>query len=154
MRRRREFSPLSDILPVEFYAACVIVLFVALAALPIARITQDDRKAGLLQRQLIGGISPYKSFLSKWIAGTLMLLMQYAVLCFALLIITGSLAYFAGSFAMLLGVLRIVLCPCQSNHANCCAELKICSFRFADGCASRWLLSAGLSYRLHTCRRL
>ena len=99
----QEYSPLSDILPVEFYAACVLLLFVALGALPIARITQDDKKAGLLQRQLIGGISASKSFVSKWLAGTLMLFIQYAVLCFALLIITGRLSYFAGNAALILG---------------------------------------------------
>ena len=99
----QEFSPLSDILPVEFYAACLLVLFVALAALPIARITEDDRKGGLLQRQIIGGIPPVKSFVSKWAAGTLMLFIQYTVLCFALLMITGRLTYFAGSALMLLG---------------------------------------------------
>ena len=99
----QEFSPLSDILPVEFYAACLLVLFVALAALPIARITEDDRKGGLLQRQIIGGIPPVKSFVSKWAAGTLMLFIQYTVLCFALLMITGRLTYFAGSTLILLG---------------------------------------------------
>ncbi len=99
----QEFSPLSDILPVEFYAACLLILFVALAALPIARITEDDKKGDLLQRQLIGGISPAKSFMSKWIAGTLLLFIQYAVLCLALLIMTGRFSYFAGNVLMLLG---------------------------------------------------
>ena len=99
----QEFSPLSDILPVEFYAACLLLLFVALGGLPIARITEDDKKGGLLQRQLIGGISSLKSFISKWTAGTLLLFIQYTVLCFALLVITGRLSYFAGNIAMLFG---------------------------------------------------
>lgn len=98
-----EFSPLSDILPVEFYASCLLVLFVALGALPIARITEDDKNAGLLQRQVIGGISPIKSFLSKWISGTVLLFMQYTVLSVALLGITGRLSYFAGNMLMLVG---------------------------------------------------
>ena len=99
----QEFSPLSDILPVEFYAACLLLLFVALGGLPIARITEDDKKGGLLQRQLIGGISSFKSFISKWTAGTLLLFIQYTVLSFALLVITGRLSYFAGNIAMLFG---------------------------------------------------
>lgn len=98
----QEFSPLSDILPVEFYASCLLLLFVGLGALPIARITQDDKNSGLLSRQIIGGISPIKGFVSKWFAGSVLLFIQYTVLCVALLLITGRLSYFAGNAGILL----------------------------------------------------
>lgn len=100
--KTEEYSPLSDMLPVEFYASCLLLVFVALGALPIARITQDDRSAGLHSRLLIGGMSPIKSFVSKWLAGSVLLFIQFSILCFALIAITGRLSYFSGNAGILL----------------------------------------------------
>ena len=98
-----DVSPLSDILPVEFYAAALLALFVALGALPISRITSDDAKAGLIHRQLLMGSTSAKCFISRWLSGSLLLFIQYAVLSVALLAITGRLSYFAGNVLLMLG---------------------------------------------------
>ena len=99
----RDVSPLSDILPVEFYAASLLALFVALGALPIARITSADAGAGLVHRQLLMGSSAAKCFVSRWLSGSLLLLIQYAVLSVALLALTGRLSYFAGNALLIIG---------------------------------------------------
>ena len=98
-----EYSPISNILPVEFYASSLLLLFVGLGALPIARISEDDKKTGLILRHITGGLHPLKSFVSKWLAGGILLFAQYAVLCTALLAVTGRLKYFAGDAFMLFG---------------------------------------------------
>ncbi len=95
-----EQSPLGSALPVEYYAASFLVLFVALGGLPLARITADDAASGLVHRQLLSGHSPRVCFLSRWLAGAVFLLMQFAVLALALSIIAG----FSG------GVPKLLLC--------------------------------------------
>ncbi len=84
-----EQSPLGGALPVEYYAASFLVLFVALGGLPLARITADDAASGLVHRQLLSGHSPRVCFLSRWLAGAVFLLMQFAVLALALSVIAG-----------------------------------------------------------------
>ncbi len=94
----QEQSPLGGALPVEYYAASFLVLFVALGGLPLARITADDAASGLVHRQLLSGHSPRVCFASRWLAGAVFLLMQFAVLALALGIIAG----FSGSIVNLL----------------------------------------------------
>lgn len=94
----QEQSPLGGALPVEYYAASFLVLFVALGGLPLARITADDAASGLVHRQLLSGHSPRACFASRWLAGAVFLLLQFVVLALALGIIAG----FSGSIVNLL----------------------------------------------------
>lgn len=94
--RTAETSPLGGALPVEYYAASFLVLFVALGGLPVARITADDGATGLVHRQLLSGHSPAACVMSRWLAGALFLLIQYAVLALALALGVGR-GTFAGS---------------------------------------------------------
>lgn len=107
-----ETSPLGGALPVQYYAASFLVLFVALGGLPVARITADDTTAGLVHRQLLSGYAPQVCFISRWLAGAALLLMQYAVLAAALGLMVG----FAGGLpALLLGgvLLSLFLSLCM-----------------------------------------
>lgn len=95
-----EQSPLGGALPVEYYTASFLVLFVALGGLPLARITAHDTASGLVHRQLVSGHSPRACFVSRWLAGVVFLMIQYAVLALALGIVAG----FSGSvFKLLMG---------------------------------------------------
>ncbi|NLT96614.1 MAG: ABC transporter permease [Christensenellaceae bacterium] len=107
-----ETSPLGGALPVQYYAASFLVLFVALGGLPVARITADDTAGGLVHRQLLSGHAPGACFVSRWLAGAALLLMQYAVLAAALGLMVG----FAGGLpALLLGgvLLSLFLSLCM-----------------------------------------
>ena len=98
-------------LPVQYYAAS-FWCFVALGGLPVARITADDTTAGLVHRQLLSGYAPQVCFISRWLAGAALLLMQYAVLAAALGLMVG----FAGSLpALVLGgvLLSLFLSLCM-----------------------------------------
>ncbi len=88
--RTAEASPLGGALPLEYFAASLLVLFVALASLPVARITAGDGTAGLLHRQLLSGRTPFGCFISRWLAGGIFLFVQYAVLAAALGLIAGT----------------------------------------------------------------
>lgn len=83
-------SPLGGSLPLEYYAASLLVFFVALGSLPIARISADDGAAGLLHRQLLSGRAPIKCFFSRFIAGALFLFVQYAILSLTFCFIAGA----------------------------------------------------------------
>ncbi len=85
-----ETSPLGGALPVEYYAASLLVLFVSLGSLPIARITASDGGGGLLHRQLLSGRTPLGCFVSRWIAGSIFLFVQYTVLALALFLVAGT----------------------------------------------------------------
>lgn len=95
-------SPLGGALPVEYYAACFLILFVALGGMPIARITADDYNTGLVHRQLLSGNTPVKCFVSRWLAGGTFLFIQYIILTAAFCIIAGGKAPFAGNLLILL----------------------------------------------------
>jgi hypothetical protein len=99
-----ETSPLGGALPVQYYAASFLVLFVALGGLPVARITADDAVYGLVHRQLLSGHSPLACFVSRWLAGAVFLLMQFIVLAIALGLISG---FSGGLPALLLGGLLL-----------------------------------------------
>ncbi|MFA5675502.1 MAG: ABC transporter permease [Christensenellales bacterium] len=88
--RTAEASPLGGALPLEYFAASLLVLFAALGSLPVARITAGDGAAGLLHRQLLSGRSPLGCFISRWLAGGIFLFIQYAVLAAALGFIAGT----------------------------------------------------------------
>ena len=107
-----ETSPLGGALPVQYYAASFLVLFVALGGLPVARITADDTTAGLIHRQLLSGYAPRVCFVSRWLAGAVLLLMQYAVLAVALGLMVG---FTGGLPALLLGgvLLSLFLSLCM-----------------------------------------
>ena len=107
-----ETSPLGGALPVQYYAASFLVLFVALGGLPVARITADDTTAGLIHRQLLSGYAPRVCFVSRWLAGAALLLMQYAVLAVALGLMVG---FTGGLPALLLGgvLLSLFLSLCM-----------------------------------------
>ena len=100
--RTAQTSPLGGALPVEYYAASLLVLFVALGALPVARITADDAQTGLVHRQLLSGHSAAACFVSRWLAGSVFLMVQYCVLAGALILLTGSAGAFAGHVGILL----------------------------------------------------
>ncbi len=97
-----EASPLGSALPVEYYAASFLILFVALGALPVARITADDHETGLIHRQLLSGHSARTCFASRWLAGTVFSFIQFLVLAIALGIIAGAASKFSGSLPILL----------------------------------------------------
>lgn len=97
-----ETSPLDGALPIEYYAASLLILFVALGAMPIARITADDAANGLIHRQLLSGNPPIVSFVSRWLSGSLFLLVQYTVLTTALCILAGTVSVFSGHVVSLL----------------------------------------------------
>ena len=101
-----ETSPLGGALPVQYYAASFLVLFVALGGLPVARITADDTAAGLVHRQLLSGHAPRVCFVSRWLAGAVFLLLQYAVLAVALGLMVG---FMGGLAALLLGAVLLSL---------------------------------------------
>ncbi len=101
-------SPLGGALPVEYYAVCFLVLFVALGGLPIARITAGDNETGLVHRQLLSGYSPLSCVMSRWLAGSLFLLLQYTILAVAFAFIAGGGAYHGSLLAALFG--GVLLC--------------------------------------------
>jgi len=107
--RTKETSPLGGALPIEYYAASFLILFVALGAMPIARITADDYSTGLIHRQLLSGNSPIVCFVSRWLAGSVFLFIQYTVLTIALCVITGAVSAFSGNVLMLL-ICGVLLC--------------------------------------------
>ena len=111
-----EASPLGGALPLEYYAASLLVLFVALGSLPIAHITAEDSAKGLLHRQLLSGRSPSSCFLSRWLAGIVFLFIQYAALSLALGAITGT-AQSGSVVVLLLG--GLLLCAFISLGAVC-----------------------------------
>jgi len=96
-----ETSPLGGALPSEYYAASFLILFVALGALPVARITAADHGSGLIHRQLLSGHRTAACFVSRWLAGGAFALMQYIVLAAALGIIAGV-RFSVGGAAVLL----------------------------------------------------
>ena len=104
-----ETSPLGGALPIEYYAASLLVLFVALGALPIARITADDAQTGLVHRQLLSGHSAAACFISRWLAGSVFLMIQYTVLAVALILLSGTVSAFFGNAAVLL-LCGVLLC--------------------------------------------
>jgi len=95
-------SPLDGALPIEYYAASLLVLFAALGGLPIARMTADDGETGLVHRQLLSGHSPLACVMSRWLSGGLFLFVQYAALALALGLIAGGGTY-GGSLLALAG---------------------------------------------------
>ncbi|MDD5016746.1 MAG: ABC transporter permease [Eubacteriales bacterium] len=102
-------SPLGGALPIEYYAASFLILFTALGAMPIARITADDYATGLIHRQLLSGHTPATCFISRWLAGSLFLFIQFAVLTAALCVIAGAASAFSGNVLVLLAG-GILLC--------------------------------------------
>lgn len=102
-------SPLGSALPVEYYAASFLVLFVSLGALPVARITADDHETGLIHRQLLSGNAPRVCFVSRWLAGTLFLFIQFAVLAASLGVLAGAASKYSGSMLILL-LSGVLLC--------------------------------------------
>ncbi len=95
-------SPLGSAMPIEYYAVSFLVLFVALGALPVARITADDHETGLIHRQLLSGSAPRVCFVSRWLAGTVFSFIQFAVLAAALGIIAGAGSLFSGNLLVLM----------------------------------------------------
>ena len=77
------------------------MLFTALGGLPIARLISSDTKSGIMHRQLLSGSRPAKVLFSKWLAGSLFLFVQFAVLAAAIMLATKSISYYAGSFVSL-----------------------------------------------------
>jgi hypothetical protein len=94
-------SPLGSALPVQYYAASFLILFIALGAMPIARITADDHSTGLIHRQLLSGNAPVKCLISRWLAGSLFLFIQYIILTAAFCIIAGAASGFSGNVLIL-----------------------------------------------------
>ena len=111
-----EESPLGGALPLEYYAASLLVLFVALGSLPIAHITAGDSAQGLLHRQLLSGRSPFSCFLSRWLAGIVFLFIQFTVLALALGFIAGT-AHNGSMIVLLIG--GLLLCTFISLGAVC-----------------------------------
>jgi ABC-type uncharacterized transport system permease subunit len=101
-------SPLGGALPIEYYAVSFLVLFVALGGLPIARMTADDGETGLIHRQLLSGHAPIACVMSRWLAGSLFLLLQYIVLAIALSLIAGGSAFSGNLIAVISG--GVLLC--------------------------------------------
>lgn len=102
-------SPLGSAMPIEYYAVSFLVLFVALGAMPIARITADDHDTGLIHRQLLSGSAPRTCFGSRWLAGTVFSFIQFVVLAAALGIVAGAGASFSGNLWILL-LFGVLLC--------------------------------------------
>ncbi len=108
-RQNDDISPFGAMLPLEYYASALLVLFAALGGLPIAKLVSTDAKNGILHRQLLSGSRPLKVLLSKWLAGSLFMLVQFAVLSGAIMLATNSISYYAGSF-LSLTVCGVLLC--------------------------------------------
>ena len=108
-RQSDDISPFGAMLPLEYYASALLVLFAALGGLPIARLVSTDAKNGILHRQLLSGSRPFKVLLSKWLAGSLFLFVQFAVLAGAIMLATKSISYYAGSF-LSLAICAVLLC--------------------------------------------
>ena len=102
-------SPLGSALPIEYYAASFLILFVALGAMPVARITADDHETGLIHRQLLSGNAPRTCFVSRWLAGTVFSFIQFFVLTVALGVLAGAAADFSGNLLILL-LAGVLLC--------------------------------------------
>ncbi len=102
-------SPLGSALPIEYYAASFLILFVALGAMPVARITADDHETGLIHRQLLSGSAPRTCFVSRWLAGTVFSFLQFFVLAAALGILAGAASNFSGNLLVLL-LAGLLLC--------------------------------------------
>lgn len=94
-------SPLGGALPLEYYAASFLILFVALGGMPIARITADDHNNGLVLRQLLSGNTPLKCFVSRWLAGSIFMFIEYVILSAAFCVIAGG-SRFSGNVPVLL----------------------------------------------------
>ena len=101
-------SPLGGALPIEYYAVSFLVLFVALGGLPIARMTADDGETGLIHRQLLSGHTPLACVISRWLAGSLFLLLQFAVLALAMGLIAGGTVFTGHLPAIIIG--GVLLC--------------------------------------------
>ena len=101
-------SPLGGALPIEYYAVSFLVLFVALGGLPIARMTADDGETGLIHRQLLSGHTPLVCVISRWLAGSLFLLLQFAVLALAMGLIAGGTVFTGHLPAIIIG--GVLLC--------------------------------------------
>lgn len=101
-------SPLGGALPLEYYAVSFLILFVALGGMPVARITADDYSAGLVLRQQLSGNTPFACFVSRWLAGSAFLFIEYAILTAAFCVIAGG-SRFSGSVPVLL-LSGVLLC--------------------------------------------
>lgn len=108
-RQSDDISPFGAMLPLEYYASALLILFAALGGLPIAKLVSMDAKKGILHRQLLSGNRPIKILVSKWLAGSLFLLVQFAVLAGAIMLATKSISYYAGSF-LSLAICAVLLC--------------------------------------------
>ncbi len=95
-------SPLGGALPLEYYAASFLILFVALGGMPIARLTADDRGTGLVLRQQLSGNTPLRCFMSRWLAGSAFLFIEYIILAAAFCLIAGGASRFSGSLLIML----------------------------------------------------
>ena len=104
-----DISPFGAMLPLEYYASALLVLFAALGGLPISKLVSTDAEKGILHRQLLSGSRPFKVLLSKWLAGSLFLLVQFFVLAGAIMLATNSISYYAGSF-LSLAICAVLLC--------------------------------------------
>lgn len=102
-------SPLGNALPLQYYAASFLILFIALGAMPIARMTAEDHSNGLIHRQLLSGNAPFECLVSRWLAGSLFLFLQYIILAAAFCIIAGAAGGFSGNILTLL-LSGILLC--------------------------------------------
>ena len=110
--RTEETSPLGGALPIEYYAVSFLILFAALGAMPVARITAADSGSGLIHRQLLSGHSATACFVSRWLAGSLFVFIQYAVLAAALGVIAGMRFSVQSTAVLLFG--GVLLCALLS----------------------------------------
>ena len=137
-------SPLGGALPVEYYAVSFLILFVALGAMPVARITAHDCATGLMHRQLLSGHTPLAGFASRWMAATAFLFLQYAVLAAALGAIAGT--AFSGSLWLLAlsGLLLCALVGLCMMLAGLCSKTPAFAVRVSFLIAVALALAGGL----------
>lgn len=69
-------SPLGALQPVEYYAASLLVIFLALSALGLSALTSSDNANGVTLRHLLSGRRPLTLALSRTLSGAVFVFLQ------------------------------------------------------------------------------
>ena len=110
-------SPLGRLLPVEYYAAALLSVFLCFGAMGVADLTARDKDAGVLERELSMGRSSGSVVGVRAGAGAILIVLQ-GIPAFALvLLLTGSGFWYAGSPLLALPALLLLAAAAAAGGA-------------------------------------